>query len=340
MKSHRRSLTFMCTISFLMIITNSCKKDVQLPEVTTGTISDITSTSAIIDGNTNSDGGGYVLSRGICWSNFLTEPDINEDNISLEGYGAGSFGGYMTNLTPGTTYYARAYATNAVGTGYGSVVSFTTTGNIINDIVFNPGLIYDNITDTAGNVYKTVQIENQTWMAENLKTTKFKDGTDIPNFISHDEWNNQQTPGYCWYLNDIKHKDLFGALYNWHTVNTGKLCPRGWHVPLYEEWTTLFNYLGTNYEIGNYLREAGTSHWLLTDSNVTNSSGFTALPGGWRNIDNTNFGDLGYTANFWAAPETDSNINTITFFYMGSWEGIFLVENLNTTGNSVRCLKD
>lgn len=327
-------------ISLIIAATSGCKKDVKLPEVTTGTLSNITSTSAIIEGNANGDGGGYVIGRGICWSNFLTEPNIKEDNVFLNGYGAGTFPGYMTNLTPGTKYYARAFATNALGTGYGSIVSFTTQGSITGDIVFNPELTYDTVEDIAGNVYKTIQIGNQTWMAENLKTSKFNDGSEIAYISGSEQWNNQQLPAYCWYLNDTKYKDIFGALYNYHTVKSGKICPDGWHLPSYEEWTTLFSYLGTNYEIGNKLREAGTSHWVLTDSNVTNSSGFTVLPSGWRNIDNTNFGDLGYTANFWAASESDSNINTITFLYLDSWEGIFFVENPSTTGNSVRCIKD
>lgn len=340
MKSHRKSLNLIWTISFLILITYGCIKDAKIPEVTTGTVSNITSTSAIINDNINGDGGGYVSGRGICWSNMLTEPNIKEDEVYYEGFGAGTFSVYLANLTPGTTYYARAFATNNEGTGYGPVVSFTTQGSMTGDIVFNPDSTYNTVTDITGNVYNTIQIGTQTWMAENLRTTKLIDGTDILNITGNDEWKHLQIPGYCWYLNDDKFKNIYGALYNWYTVGYDKLCPEGWHVPGYEEWTTLFSYIGNNYEVANKLRETGNTHWVNTDAGATNITGFTALPGGWRNIDNINFGDLGYAGTFWALPETEGNLNTVMFFFQGSWEGIFFAENQKNSGLSVRCVKD
>ncbi|NMC38222.1 MAG: fibronectin type III domain-containing protein [Bacteroidales bacterium] len=130
MKSYRKFQNIIWTIGFLIFMSYGCFKDIKIPEVTTGTVSDITSTSAIISDNTNGDGGGYVSSRGICWSNMLAEPSIKEDNIYYEGHGSGTFSVYIANLTPGTTYYARAFATNTEGTGYGPVVTFTTQGSM------------------------------------------------------------------------------------------------------------------------------------------------------------------------------------------------------------------
>lgn len=340
MKSNRRSLNVIWTIGFLLLLAYGCIKDVKIPEVTTGTVSNITSTSAIISDNINDDGGGYVSGRGICWSNMLTDPNIKEDEVYYEGFGYGTFSVYIANLTPGTKYYARAFATNNQGTGYGPVVSFTTEGSMTGDIVFNPDSTYNTVTDITGNVYNTIRIGTQTWMAENLRTTKLNDGTGILNITGNDEWEHLQTPGYCWYLNDDKFKDIYGALYNWYTVGSGKLCPDGWHVPGYEEWTTLFSFLGNNYEVANKLRETGNTHWVNTDAGATNITGFTALPGGWRNIDNINFGDLGYAGTFWAVPETEGNQNTVMFFFQGSWEGIFFAENQKNSGLSVRCVKD
>jgi uncharacterized protein (TIGR02145 family) len=324
----------------LINLATSCKKDDQIPTVITGSVSDITSTSVTISGNIISSESTNTYSRGLCWSNNLQEPNIDEDNLWVEGFGDGSFTIYLANLTPDTKYYARAYATNRAGTGYGSVVSFTTTGSITGNIVFNPDLTYDSVTDEEGNVYKTIQIGTQTWMAENLKSTKLNDGSAINNITGFTEWKNNDLPAYCWYLNDIKYKDVFGALYNWHAVNSGKLCPAGWHIPAYEEWSTLLNGLGNSNELGDKLREAGESHWVLTDSNVTNSSGFTALPGGWRNIESINFSDLGYTGSFWSIPENDSFYNNLIILYQGTWELITFTEQTNKFGGSVRCIKD
>lgn len=339
-RSNLTSASRILLVSCLIILLTGCRKEEQIPVVTTGTVSNITSTSVTIAGNTNNSGGGNTLSRGICWSNILTKPNINEDFYFVEGFGSGSFTISLAGLTPGTTYYLRAFATNGVGTGYGSVVTFTTTGSITGTIVFNPDLTYETVTDRDGNMYKTIQIGTQTWMAENLKTTKYNDGTDIPNITDYTEWKNHESPAYCWHLNDITYKDVFGAMYNYSTVKTGNLCPAGWHVPGYDEWMDLFTYLGNNEELGNHLREAGESHWIQTGSDADNSSGFTALPGGWRNLDNANFSDLGYNGNFWAYPASDLNYNNIMFLYQGSWEGIFVLERSGLFGCSVRCIKD
>ncbi len=317
-----------------------CKKNDEIPVVKTGTVSDITDISATITGNTINSAKGNIYNRGLCWSNNLTEPNINEDNQYVEGFGDGSFTIYLGDLTPGTKYYVRAYATNSAGTGYGDVVSFTTTGTITGDIVFNPDLTYGTVTDTLGNQYKTIQIGTQTWMAENLKTTRLNDYTEIANITGFTEWQNFESPAYCWYLNDTKYTGTFGALYNYYTVNTGKLCPTGWHVPGYEEWSTLFNYLGTTNNLGNLLRESGTTHWMVTSTDVKNSTGFTALPGGWRNIESVNFSDMGYSGCFWAIPENDSKYNNVVFLFQGTWEGILFSEQTSKFGSSVRCVKN
>lgn len=101
------------------------------------------------------------------------------------------------------------------------------------------------VTDVEGNVYKTVKIGNQWWMAENLKTTRYSDGTKIPHVPDSLMWINLTTPAYCCYHNDaITYKNTYGALYNWFTINTGKLAPKGWHIPTDVEWTALINNLG------------------------------------------------------------------------------------------------
>jgi uncharacterized protein (TIGR02145 family) len=192
----------------------------------------------------------------------------------------------MYDLEGETKYYVRAFAINDAGTGYGNEISFTT----LPLITFNPNLTYGSISDIDGNSYKTIQIGTQVWMAENLKTTKYNDGIGIP---TSGNVSSSSTPRYCWYNDDISNKKTYGALYNWTAVNTGKLCPTGWHVPSEEEWYELAlyidpnvvnNYPGgeghTSFIVGGKLKETGTDHWNSPNLGATNDYGFTALPGG------------------------------------------------------------
>jgi uncharacterized protein (TIGR02145 family) len=168
------------------------------------------------------------------------------------------------------------------------------------------------ITDIEGNIYETVKIYRQVWMTENLKVTKFNDGTSITLVPDSATWMDLETPAYCWYNNDsTSYKEPYGALYNFYAVNTGKLCPTGWHVPTEEEWYTLiskldakhepFNYFGiTSFTAGGKLKEAGTTHWYSTNQGATNETGFTALPGGSRSYYPFTGGEIGWTTS----PET------------------------------------
>ena len=134
-----------------------------------------------------------------------------------------------------------------------------------------------------GNTYNTIMIGTQTWMKENLKTTTFNDGTSIPLETDATKWAALTSSGYCYYNNDeATYKDTYGVLYNWYTVNTGKLCPSGWHIPIEADWTNLTTFLGGENGAGGKLKESGTSHWINPNSGATNETKFTALPGGER----------------------------------------------------------
>ena len=174
-------------------------------------------------------------------------------------------------------------------------------------ILFVNGLAYtqDNtVIDVDSNVYKTVTIGTQIWITENLKTTKFNDSIAIPLVTNSTEWSDLTSPGYCWFDNDeASYKATYGALYNWYSVNTEKLCPTGWHVPTDSEWKTLTDYLGGESVAGGKLKEAGTTHWASPNTGATNESGFTALPGGLRYLGGT-FYDIGFIAYWWSSTET------------------------------------
>jgi Fibrobacter succinogenes major domain (Fib_succ_major). len=172
--------------------------------------------------------------------------------------------------------------------------------------------IVGTVTDADGNTYQTVKIGTQVWMAENLRTTKYNDGTTIPHVTDSAAWCNLTTPGFCYY-NNITNSDSikkWGALYNWYAVNTGKLSHKGWHVSDTSDWNTLKNYLisnGYNYDRTSDSNKIAKSmatktDWVTStatgaignDLNKNNSSGFSALPGGICNSGSSGIGSYGY----------------------------------------------
>jgi uncharacterized protein (TIGR02145 family) len=195
-----------------------------------------------------------------------------------------------------------------------------------------------NLMDDDRNSYDVVKIGNQIWMAENLKTTTYNDGTKIPLVSDYKEWSNLNSPGYCWYRNDDgSYKAEYGALYNGFTVSTGKLCPLGWHVPSIEEWMILINYLGKKMA-GGLLKEIGTEYWMSPNAGATNTIGFTALPGGSRGSYGTYF-DEGLRGNWWSTSEHDKpKLWDISLTYFNS-DATINSDN-KKIGLSVRCVKD
>jgi len=195
------------------------------------------------------------------------------------------------------------------------------------------------VTDIDGNVYHTVTIGTQVWMAENLKTTRYNDGTAIPFVTDSIAWSHLTTPGYCWFNNDsATYGNTYGALYNWYTVNTGKLAPTGWHVPTDSEWTVLTSYLGGDSVAGGKLKDTGTTYWQSPNTGATNTSGFTALPAGGR-LANGTFFDIGTYSFWWSSTAYD---------VIYSWYRIMLFSAANVSSNnfyntsacSVRCVRD
>lgn len=211
-----------------------------------------------------------------------------------------------------------------------------------------PDISYGSITDQSGNTYKTVEIGTQTWMAENLGTTRFNDNITIPNVTANSAWSNLTTPGYCWYDNDeIANKPLYGALYNWHAVNTGKLCPEGWHVPTDAEFKILEMFLGmTQAEADEYewrgtdqgSQLKSTTGWEAGE-NGNNNSGFSALPGGYRYRLDGSFNNIGELSYWWCSDEKDPTLGNYRRLD-GNNDGIYREATMRAAGKYVRCLKD
>jgi uncharacterized protein (TIGR02145 family) len=214
-------------------------------------------------------------------------------------------------------------------------------------IHFNPDLEYGSVSDADNNTYKTIQIGTQTWMAENLRTTKFNDGEPIPNPLGQ-EWlvdpatmTFRITPAYCWYNEDIDNKIPYGALYNRYAVSTGKLCPTGWHVPRSDEITSLLDQLnGTDAQKSNSLKEFGQTHWITPWG--SNESGFSALPGGCRffesNCPSLYMGEICY---IWLQDDYQSLHPYCVLLHEYSSSDVDLTIAMNRgSGCSVRCIKD
>lgn len=206
---------------------------------------------------------------------------------------------------------------------------------------FNTTLTYGTMTDYDGNVYRTIIIGTQTWMAENLRATHYKDGTSIPKENKASTWMNLTSGAYCAYDTTTNEASIatYGLLYNWYAVETGKLAPSGWHVPSDAEWTTLTSYLGGASVAGGKMKEAGTTHWSSPNTSATNESGFTALPSGHRDYSDGTFYNL-FRHGFWwgsTATHTPSSYGLVLHFsetycsYDATYRG---------HGFTVRLLKD
>jgi uncharacterized protein (TIGR02145 family) len=291
------------------------------PTITTNSAATITRTTAISGGNISSDGGSAITGRGIVWNKTGSpSPLVGTDSIRTDASNTtGSYTLNLGNLNSGITYYVRAYATNAMGTSYGNQLSLTTLP----------------VLDTIGNQYTTITINGEEWFKENLKTTKYANGTDISNVTDNASWNNLSTGAWAYYDNNVANDAIYGKLYNWYAVSDVRgLCPAGWHVADDLDWTSLTANYGTDASAGNELKS--TTLWAAVNAN-NNTSGFGATPGGGRG--GGLFGDITNKGFWWTStlfdPSTsyarrlEYNLDTVVRYYES-----------NKSGFSVRCVKN
>jgi uncharacterized protein (TIGR02145 family) len=235
----------------------------------------------------------------------------------------------LSDLTPGTTYHVRIKATNELGTKTGNDVIFTTYV----------------VSDIDSNFYHAVTIGTQTWMSENLKTTKYNNGDIIGTTSSpRSSIAAESNPKYQWAYDGIEtNVAIYGRLYTWYAVTDDRnVCPTGWHVPTDDEWTILTTYLGGENVAGGKLKETGTVHWFSTDAETTNETGFTALPGGCRISNDSAFYGIWFDGYWW------SSTSLVTGSVISSWDrdianGSMKIQRAGwpkMSGLSVRCVKD
>ncbi len=251
----------------------------------------------------------------------------------------------LDNLLESTKYYWKI-GIKSLETGETNESKIWNFAAIQNDLQQT-----DTVTDVDGNTYKTVKIGNQWWMAENLKVTKYADGTAIPLVENAEVWNkmSDEEKAYCFYGNSQEYKNQFGALYSWSAAMNGEsgsdtnpsnvqgVCPTGWHLPANSEWTELVDFLGGNQIAGGKMKTTGLEYWLQPNVGATNESGFSALPAGYR-VNSGQFQHLTLKAYFWS-----SSTNLSKAFYRSLWTNSKAIENPSgdkNLGFSVRCVKN
>jgi uncharacterized protein (TIGR02145 family) len=252
----------------------------------------------------------------------------------VAGSGTSSpFTASLTGLTASTQYWAVGYATNAVGTSYGDTITFTTTTSApAAPAAFTCGtstVTYD------GHNYTTVLIGSQCWFQENLRNDSYNDGTSIAGNLNNSAWTTTTSGAQAIYGGDsLNNYAVYGRLYNGYAVNTGKLCPTGWHVPTDTEWDDLETYLGG----GGAAVKLKVSSTHTPAWNGNNSSGFTALPGGGRNQGTGLYTLITDRGNWWSSTSSPT----------GNWNRYWSTSNSTPIrfdatlrfGFSVRCIQD
>lgn len=319
------------TISFLVFVLTGCEKDKKtdtLPVIAGtelfSTGSDGVTLKAILRNNNNES----IKNAGALWS-LLPAP--SDDNNFVEGNLTDSILFVrIEHLTPGTKYFIRLKIDCREIDIYSDDIAVTTL---------------NRISDTEGNMYNTVLIGSDVWMKENLRTRKFNEGEQIE-YVSGD-WSALSTAAYTWYDFDESNGQSYGALYNWPAVETGKLCPAGWHIATNEDWNSLTEYLGGEHLAGGLLKEP-FGYWAGPNTDATDFSGFSALPGGSSGTRMGSFSGKGFQALWWESA-IDYSYNSeqgMLLFRAVSYDRPDIERNgfLSKGGPlnflSVRCVKD
>ena len=280
--------------------------------------------TTIIEAKTSSINTTLTNGREVNISSTPSGVDLYIDNIK---HGLTPFKGYLA-------FGNHTIRIQQDGKKSEKIINVTEIGGMSNILMS----FVETVTDIDGNVYNIVKIGNQIWMKENLNTTHFRNGEDIYIVTNNGAWCDLNLSCYCNYGNTESNAKTYGRMYNWYSVNTGSLCPNGWHVPSDAEWTILTNYLEGEAIAGGKLKETGLAHWNSPNTEASNSSGFTALPGGFRNFDGE-FYNIGISGHWWSSTKINANSSMLRRLYYSDVK-VFKGSYNKLSGLSVRCLKD
>ncbi len=301
----------------------SCQKpdNSTIPDVITLTVSEISENKIFCGGQVKSDGGKEVTERGVLIGR-TDNPSADGNRIAM-GSGLGLFQQWIENLNPGTDYYFCAYAVNEKGTAFGEVKAIQTK---------------DIVTDVDGNIYTTVKIGDQTWMAENLKTIKYRNGDHIPNVTNQQEWIDFTSGAYCYYNNNLSNAFIYGNIYNWFALMDDRgLCPEGWNAPDIDDWMELIDFAGGLEFAAVSLKHKGLDFWEYPNLGANNTTGFTALPGG--QLSSSDFHGINRFSTFWTSTEQQEGFMANYILMNSGMTRVFINMMFINYGHSVRCVK-
>jgi uncharacterized protein (TIGR02145 family) len=321
------------TYSNAITLTTLSQTSITIPTIITNPLINITDISAISGGYITNNGGANITTSGVVWS-ISPSPTIALNTKTIDSAVASAFTSNIIGLSANTIYYVRAYATNSVGTAYGSELIFTT------------------ITSGGTTNLSSVTICNQVWTSQNLSVSRYRNGDEIPQVTDATQWSSLTTGAWCWYNNDSATYWQYGKLYNWYAVNDSRsLAPQGWHVPNNEEWNKLVKCIDPSADTsctactqsaiaGGGMKEVGTTHWSSPNNGATNSSGFIGLPGGKRDYFNVaNFQSIGNYGFWWSS--TDPNPSGAWYRLVGNYSALVDRSYDNKgIGISVRLVRD
>ncbi len=338
---------YLLTVS---IFSFSCKKNNERTIVTTLAANATCGNNAMATCSVISFGATVVSQRGVIWG-FHPKPTLaNNLGSTKNEFGSGTFESNISALIPNTDYYVRAYAIREGETYYGNSIKFNSLKipcacNPSN--LFNESLNYGTVTDIDNNIYKTIVIGNQEWMAENLRVGHYRNGERIPNISDPYEWPGYPEGAFGWQANDSVHNSCpYGKLYSWYAATNPKnICPEGWHLPSMQEFEELINFLGGETVAGEKLKVQNFYFWKSSNFSGSNASGFSAVGSGY--IGTGVSGSLGYhfTKESCYICTSDSlhtiNFSDAYFFVLSNnsnWANF--TNNHKALGSCIRCLKD
>jgi uncharacterized protein (TIGR02145 family) len=292
MKNFIKKMAMLLTIVGMATIIFSCNKknEAVAPVISNITVTNISYLTAEVNVSVSTAVGSEITSGDLIVSGTSSTPPV----VKIESKDKNGFMATLTSLNPNTTYIIKATATNTVGTSNGKEASFTTAA------------VVGTTTDHSGHVYHLVSYGSLTITLENFVGTTFNNNDPIPLVTSNSEWAALNSAGMCYLDNDPANGKIFGGLYNFFVIKDPRgIAPEGFHVMTQVEWKFLRDNAGReDTNAGGYLKQPGTSLWTAPNYGATNSSGLTALPGGFRDYLTGNFSDKGLSANWWSSTDT------------------------------------
>lgn len=340
------SLIKIIALTLFVAIFASCKKEAE-PQLEIISINEISNSEALVLAKVEYESSNEIIEKGFVWSK---QSGVNMENrlgSSTFGGGSGEFSHRIVNLEESTVYYVKAYLISNDIAIYSKELSFKTLETPSN-IIPCPGC--ETIEDIDGNIYRTTYVAQLCWLVENLKTTKYNDGSEIDNVTANQEWKSTTSGAYCAYDNDEENVENYGMLYNYYAVESGKLCPTGWHVATDEEWKQLESFVDS--EFGPHTDVWDDEGWRGSDAAVklksesgwlgsggTNDYGFTALPGGQRDEIAAMYQRKGEWGLWWSANEIEAT-NKYRRHISNHETKIARFPSHKNSGFSVKCVKD